>query len=120
MRALSFTAVVFAVVTAAAQDSSLPVSDVVIAARVETVFVLDRHLSPYNINTDVRDGVVTLSGAVRDDIQRELAEELAASSEGVVEVVNQIVVIEDAQTPGEKRTWKKRRDRSLPRRCPKY
>lgn len=74
--------------------------DAAITGRIETMFLLNEHLNPFNINTNTDHGVVTLVGAVNDPVQRELAEELAASVDNVVEVRNQIVV--SRETFGEK------------------
>lgn len=83
-------------------------SDDAIAARVETLHVMEPHLSAFNIVTTSSNGFVVLTGAVRDEIQKELAQELAASVEGVRDVVNEIQVVEDAANFGPERSWRQK------------
>jgi hyperosmotically inducible periplasmic protein len=94
-------------VTTAATDAAL-------TARIETTFLFNEHLSPFNINTTTNDGVVTLSGGVRNHIQKDLAGELAASFEGVREVRNNITVVPDTKDSVPKRNWRtKMADKSV-------
>jgi osmotically-inducible protein OsmY len=69
--------------TGAAKDAWL-------TGKIETAFLLNAHLNPFAIDTDVDNGVVHLTGTVRDDIDRDLAGELAKGLDGVVEVKNDI------------------------------
>ena len=85
---------------------SQEVEDASITARVETFFLLNEHLNPFNIDTNTHNGVVTLTGGVSDSVQRNLAAELAASVEGVKEVKNDIVITPDAENDKDRRTWK--------------
>jgi hyperosmotically inducible periplasmic protein len=68
------------------------VKDAWIAGRVETAFLLNPYLSPFAIETQVDDGVVTLSGTLRSDIDRDLAVEIATGIDGVARVENQLTV----------------------------
>jgi len=69
--------------TGAAKDAWL-------TGKIETAFVLNAHLNPFAINTDVDNGIVHLTGTVRDDIDRDLAGEVVKGLDGVVEVKNDI------------------------------
>jgi len=69
--------------TGAAKDAWL-------TGKIETAFLLNAHLNPFAIDTDVDNGVVHLTGTVRDDIDRDLAREVAKGLDGVVEVKNDI------------------------------
>jgi osmotically-inducible protein OsmY len=69
--------------TGAAKDAWL-------TGKIEAAFVLNAHLNPFAINTDVENGVVHLTGTVRDDIDRDLAVELVKGLDGVVEVKSDI------------------------------
>jgi osmotically-inducible protein OsmY len=69
--------------TGAAKDAWL-------TGKIETAFVLNAHLNPFAIDTDVDNGVVHLTGTVRDDIDRDLAVELVKGLDGVVEVKSDI------------------------------
>jgi osmotically-inducible protein OsmY len=88
--------------------------DSALTARIETTFLFNEHLSPFNINTSTNKGVVTLSGSVRDPIQKDLASELAASYEGVKNVNNIITVIPDTSDSKPKRSFRmKVEDKSI-------
>jgi osmotically-inducible protein OsmY len=69
--------------TGAAKDAWL-------TGKIEAAFLLNAHLNPLAIDTDVENGVVTLTGTVRDDIDRDLAVEVAKGLDGVVEVKSEI------------------------------
>jgi osmotically-inducible protein OsmY len=71
--------------------------DAWIDGTLEAVYALNRHLSAFAINTEVSDGIVHLTGNVSNDIDRDLAGELAKNVEGVVEVDNVLVVAPDAK-----------------------
>lgn len=66
--------------------------DAWLTGKVETVFTLNRHLNPFSIDTDVENGVVHLTGAVKSDVDRDLAGLLAERVDGVVKVDNDLVV----------------------------
>ena len=68
------------------------VRDAWITGRIETAYVLNGHLNPFAINTDVEAGVVHLHGAVASDIDRDLAEEIAKGVEGVTDVQNDLEI----------------------------
>ncbi len=90
------------------------VEDSTITARIEALYLLDQHLNPLNINTTTRDGNVMLSGSVNDEVQRELAEDLALGVLGVRFVDNQLVVINTVIGEKEQRTWSQRvQDRAV-------
>ena len=104
------TASVCAGAQTAADTTRQAAVDASITAQIETTFLFNRHLSPFNINTTTSDGVVTLTGAVADEVQRELAENIAASVEAVDSVVNNITVMGTVLTERPKRTWRQRID----------
>ncbi len=85
-------------------------ADAAITARIETTFLLNDYLSPFNINTTTKDGVVTLTGSVADDIQKDLATDLAKSVDGVKEVKNNLTVVGTVVSERPKRTWRERID----------
>lgn len=66
--------------------------DAWLTGRIESMYLLNEHLSPFAIDTDVENGVVTLTGTVPSDIDRDLAGALASNLEGVREVDNELVV----------------------------
>lgn len=79
--------------TAHAESSfSGAAQDAWLTGKIETVYTLSEHLNPFDIDTDVENGIVRLTGTVESEIDRDLAEELAAGVEGVAEVRNELVV----------------------------
>jgi osmotically-inducible protein OsmY len=69
--------------------------DAWITGKVEMAFLLNGHLNPFAISTDVDGGVVHLTGAVKDDIDRDLAGEVARGIDGVVSVDNDLTIDTD-------------------------
>ncbi|QMV63645.1 BON domain-containing protein [Ectopseudomonas oleovorans] len=70
------------------------------AARQEgsiwTAFALNRHLNPFKLDIDVEDGEATLAGQVESEVQKELAEQVALSIDGIESVDNHIEVTGEA------------------------
>ena len=76
--------------------------DAWIDGKLEAVYALNRHLSAFAIDTEVDKGIVHLTGKVQEDIDRDLAGELAKGIDGVVEVNNKLTIVADARvTPKE-------------------
>ncbi len=89
-------------------------SDSALSARIETTFLFNEHLSPYDISTTSSNGVVTLSGGVPTHIQKELAGDLAASYESVRSVENRITIEPDVAPSIPKRNFRRKiADRSV-------
>ncbi|MGG2398515.1 BON domain-containing protein [Pseudomonas sp. SH1-B] len=67
------------------------------AARQEgsiwTAFALNRHLNPFKLDIDVEEGEATLTGQVENDVQKDLAEQVAMSIDGIDSVDNRIEVV---------------------------
>lgn len=76
----------------AAESFEGQVKDAWLTGRIESVYLLNEHLSPFAISTSVEDGVVHLSGIVDSDIDRDLAGALAKNLDGVVKVENNLTV----------------------------
>lgn len=77
----------------------LAASDKWIELRLETAYLFNPHLNNLTIDTDVQNGNVMLSGTVRSDIDRDLAEEIAKSLDGVKSVGNTLELREDPEQP---------------------
>lgn len=77
--------------------------DAWLVGKVEMAFTLNEHLNPFSIDTDSDNGVITLTGTVESDIDRDLAEEIAVGVEGVAKVDNRLMVdMEKATAQGDK------------------
>ncbi len=73
--------------------------DAWITGKIETVYMLNRHLNAFDIDTEVTEGTVHLTGKVESDVDRDLAGELAKGIEGVVSVDNDLVLDAKARMP---------------------
>lgn len=65
---------------------------------VVTAIAVNRHLNPFSIDVDVENGVAKLTGEVESDVDRDLAEEVAKSIDGITKVDNQLTVNPDVET----------------------
>jgi osmotically-inducible protein OsmY len=72
-------------------------SDHWLDTRLETAYLFNPHLNMLSIDTEVKNGNVMLAGTVRSDIDRDLAEEIARSLDGVKSVGNALKVRPDAE-----------------------
>lgn len=77
---------------AAEADMSTQLTEMTQEGKVWTVIALDRHLNPFGIDVDVKNGTATLTGSVESDIDRDLAEQLALGTEGVNKVNNKLTL----------------------------
>lgn len=68
------------------------VSDTWITTKVKTHFSGSDTLEGSNITVNTKDGIVTLSGSVRSDVQRAKATEIAKGTRGVKNVVDKLTV----------------------------
>lgn len=57
-----------------------------------TAFAFNHHLGPFSLNVDVEHGLATLTGTVANEVNRELAEQVALGVEGIDAVDNLIRV----------------------------
>ncbi len=71
--------------------------DAWLQGKIETIYLLNRHLNSFAIDTDVKGGAVHLTGKVESGIDRDLAGELAKGVDGVVSVKNDLVVAEHSR-----------------------
>ena len=72
------------------------IHDASITMSIKTTYLFSRHLNPFRINVDTRDGVVTLHGTVPSDVHRQLAVEYARNADGVTEVRDELRVVKAA------------------------
>lgn len=96
----------FQVISVVAEDVSKKgehVSDTWLQTKLVTTYSLNRHLSIFDIDVDVRDQTAYLGGVVDSSIEKDLAEEVALTIDGMKGVKNSIVVNEkDAEGRAEK------------------
>lgn len=67
--------------------------DAWIDGKAETTLMFNGNLDSFDINTDVKNGKVILTGKVDSEVNKALASELIESLEGVSEVENHLTVI---------------------------
>jgi hyperosmotically inducible protein len=82
---------------AAANCERRSVADSAITAMVKSKLAADNETSSANINVDTKGGVVTLTGVVATQANKEQAERIAGNTEGVTRVISNITV----ETEGE-------------------
>ena len=63
-----------------------------ITMKVQSQFFLDPQIKAHEINVDTSGGVVLLKGSVQTTEQKRKAEQIARETEGVLRVVNQLIV----------------------------
>lgn len=91
--AIALSAAGAPVLAESADDRS---SDLWSKASLTTTYTLNRHLNPFDIETEVHNGVATLRGTVESEAERDLAEELALGIDGIREVKNELTVSPEA------------------------
>ncbi|GGO67856.1 BON domain-containing protein [Bowmanella pacifica] len=74
--------------------------DAWIDGKAETTLLLNTNLNSFDINTDVKDGEVTLTGKVSSEVDKSLAGELIESLDGVHKVHNKLEVL-DSESPNQ-------------------
>jgi osmotically-inducible protein OsmY len=93
MRLLSVVTVVsFLLAVAAPAVAQKALTDDEIHDKVIARLAADRDVKGGGIDVDVKDGVVTLRGKVREDSQKSKAERITRKVQGVKKVVNELVV----------------------------
>jgi hyperosmotically inducible periplasmic protein len=83
---------------ASAQDRTIGqrVDDTVLTSAVKAKLVADRAKNMVDVNVDVKDGVVRLRGTVATEADKYEAERLAARTQGVKAVVNELTARDTA------------------------
>lgn len=68
--------------------------DAWIDGKAEATLLFNGNLDSFDINTDVKNGNVVLTGRVDNSVEKKLAEELVANIDGVVSVENSLTIVE--------------------------
>lgn len=77
---------------AAEGDMSQQLSEARQEGSIWTAIALNRHLNPFSIDSEVDNGTAVLTGTVESSVERDLAEQVALSIEGINKVDNQLKV----------------------------
>tara|TARA_R110002096_G_scaffold155907_1_gene320307 strand:- start:7659 stop:8279 length:621 start_codon:yes stop_codon:yes gene_type:complete len=78
-----------------AEETKSAVKDAWLDGKLESALLFNEHLNSFAIDTEVKNGVAYLNGAVESDIDRDLAGEIAQSIEGVTKVENKLTIDEN-------------------------
>jgi osmotically-inducible protein OsmY len=68
------------------------IKDAWLHGKLEATLLFNEHLDSFAIDSDVRNGVAYLRGAVESDIDRDLAGQIAKSIDGITSVENELTV----------------------------
>ena len=80
-------------------DASQDVTDARQEAQIWTTYALSPYLRASDLNVSVKSGKATLTGTVEEDVNKDLAKQIALGVKGITEVDNQIVVQADYVPP---------------------
>jgi osmotically-inducible protein OsmY len=75
--------------------------DAWIDGKAEATLLFNGNLDSFDINTDVKNGNVVLTGKVENSVDKKLAEELVANIDGVTSVDNKLTVVSDKDMEGD-------------------
>lgn len=75
--------------------------DAWIDGKAEATLLFNGNLNSFDINTDVKNGNVILTGKVENSVDKKLAEELVSNIDGVVSVDNKLTIVADADMDSE-------------------
>jgi hyperosmotically inducible periplasmic protein len=93
---------VFSTTALAENDWKDSAKDAWIDGKAETTLLLNGNLNSFKINTDVKKGIITLTGSVDNDVEKALAEELLENLAGVTRVDNKLTVMTKQNNAGMK------------------
>ncbi|MFT5781870.1 MAG: hyperosmotically inducible protein [Pseudomonas sp.] len=85
--------------TCAAAASDQEVTDARQEAQIWTIYTLSPYLRANELNVSVPDGKATLTGKVNEDVNKDLAKQIALGVSGIKDVDNQIEVLSDFTPP---------------------
>jgi hyperosmotically inducible periplasmic protein len=75
-----------------ANQAKTALDDGALTAKIKSKMALDDTVKALDINVDTANGIVTLSGTVRSEAERQRALRLAKETNGVREVVDRLVI----------------------------
>jgi osmotically-inducible protein OsmY len=74
------------------EQGQTQIKDAWLHGKLEATLLFNEHLDSFSIDSDVKNGVAYLRGAVESDIDRDLAGEIAKSIDGITDVENELTV----------------------------
>jgi osmotically-inducible protein OsmY len=80
---------------AAAERTEEAVSEAALTAKIKSKMALDDHVKARTINVTTDGTIVTLTGTVHSDQERQRAVRLARETEGITEVVDRLRVVQE-------------------------
>jgi hyperosmotically inducible protein len=86
----------------AAESIGKKVDDAAVLTKVKTKLATDNAKSLVKVNVDVKDGVVHLKGTVPTEADKAQAEKIAQNTDGVTQVVNELMVNSPSASPSTK------------------
>ncbi|MEG0860313.1 MAG: BON domain-containing protein [Pseudomonas sp.] len=97
------------VAVAAAEPHSTTVQHARQEGALQTALALNRLLNPFKIDVRVEDGTAHLQGEVENEVERQLAEQVALATRGIEKVQNDLLVnAELVERPLERRAYAQR------------
>lgn len=72
--------------------SKTDVDDVLIKTRIQTAYSLNPVINHFNLDVNIQNGVVSIKGALQNDVQKELALAIARADLGSLDVLDNIKV----------------------------
>lgn len=76
----------------AGRDMGEKIEDAFITTKIQSQYFMDGDVKGHEINVDTVNGIVTLKGSVETEAQKQEAEQIAMTTEGVSKVVNQLTI----------------------------
>jgi len=73
-------------------------SDIWLESQLMTTYTLNEHLSPFDLDVDVKNGVAILGGKVESSVEKSLAGEIAKGTQGINKVKNNITIASKSNT----------------------
>ncbi|MES2674266.1 MAG: BON domain-containing protein [Pseudomonadota bacterium] len=99
-----FTSVIvftlFSLSNLASADAAQDIKDARLESQIWTTYALSPYLRANDLKVTVRDGKAILTGTVDEDVNKDLAKQIAVGVKGIKEVDNQIVVQSDYNPKG--------------------
>ena len=74
------------------RETKRAAKDSAITAKIKSKYLVEKNFSSFKVSVETKDGVVILSGFVKDEATKTRAEQIAKGVKGVKSVTNSLVV----------------------------